>query len=37
MSDDRIYKKFIANSGEIEIEGDKMRIDLKKKRELPQY
>jgi hypothetical protein len=36
MSDDRIYKKFIANSGEIEIENDKIRIDLKKKRELPQ-
>jgi len=36
MSDERIYKKFIVNSGEIEIENDKIRIDLKKKRELPQ-
>jgi hypothetical protein len=36
MSDDRIYKKFIVNSGEIEIENDKIRIDLKKKRDLPQ-
>jgi transposase len=36
MSDDRIYKKFIVNSGEIEIQNDKIRINLKKKRELPQ-
>jgi transposase len=36
MSDERIYKKFIVNSGEIEIQDDSIRIDLKKKRELPQ-
>ena len=36
MTDDRIHKKFITNSGEIVIEDDKIRIDLKKKRELPQ-
>jgi hypothetical protein len=36
MSDERIYNKFIVNSGEIEIEKDQIRIDLKKKRELPQ-
>ena len=36
MSDDRIYKKFIVNSGEIAIEQDEIRINLKKKRELPQ-
>jgi hypothetical protein len=36
MSDERIYKKFIVNSGEIEIQPDVIRIGLKKKRELPQ-
>ena len=36
MSDERIYKKFIVNNGDISIEQDKIRIDLKKKRELPQ-
>ena len=35
MSDERIYEKFIANSGEIAIEQQQIRIDLKKKRELP--
>jgi hypothetical protein len=36
MSDERIYKKFIVNNGEIAIEQEEIRIDLKKKRELPQ-
>ena len=36
MSDERIYEKFIVNSGEITIEQDELRINLKKKRELPQ-
>jgi len=36
MSDDRLYKKFIVNNGEVEIQEDSIRIDLKKKRELPQ-
>jgi len=36
MSDERIYNKFIVNSGEIAIEQDEVRINLKKKRELPQ-
>jgi hypothetical protein len=36
MTAERIYKKFITNSGDIEIEEGKIRIDLKKKRELPQ-
>jgi len=35
MSDERIYNKFITNSGEIAIEQDEIRIGLKKKRELP--
>jgi hypothetical protein len=35
MSDERIYEKFIVNSGEIAIEEKEIRIDLKKKRELP--
>ena len=35
MSDERIYEKFIVNSGEITIEQTEIRIDLKKKRELP--
>ncbi|MDR2147185.1 MAG: transposase [Tannerella sp.] len=35
MTDERIYEKFIANSGDIVIEEDQIRIDLKKKRELP--
>ena len=36
MTAEGFYKKFIANSGDIEIEDTKIRIDLKKKRELPQ-
>ena len=35
ISDERIYEKFVANSGEIEIGETEIRIDLKKKRELP--
>ena len=35
MSDERIYEMFIHNSGEVEIEQSEIRIDLKKKRELP--
>jgi len=35
LTDERIYEKFIANSGEITIEQNQIRIDLKKKRELP--
>ena len=35
LSDERIYEKFVANSGEIQIEQQQIRIDLKKKRELP--
>ena len=36
LSDDTVYRKFIANSGEIEIEDKLIRVELKKKRELPQ-
>jgi hypothetical protein len=35
FSDERIYEKFVANSGEIEIGDTTIKIDLKKKRELP--
>ena len=35
LSDERIYNKFINNSGEISIELNEIRINLKKKRELP--
>ena len=35
MTDERIYEKFIANSGEITLEQSQITIDLKKKRELP--
>jgi len=35
FSDERIYEKFVDNSGEIEIGETEIRIDLKKKRELP--
>jgi len=34
--DEKIYRKFVENSGSIEIQDDSIRIDLKKKRELPQ-
>jgi len=35
FSDVRLFEKFIANSGEIEIEKDAIQIKLKKKRNLP--
>jgi AraC-like DNA-binding protein len=35
LSDEQIYQKFIANSGDINIEEREIIIDLKKKRELP--
>ena len=35
LSDEQIYLKFVDNSGEIEIQPEQIRIDLKKKRELP--
>jgi hypothetical protein len=35
MSDEQIYMRFIANSGSVEIKEDSVKIDLKKKRELP--
>ena len=35
MSDERIYTKFVVNNGDISIEESAIRIDLKKKRELP--
>jgi hypothetical protein len=35
FTDERVYEMFIANSGEIAIEQAQIRIDLKKKRELP--
>ena len=35
ITDERIYEKFIANSGDVVIEEKQIRIDLKKKRELP--
>ena len=36
MSAERIYNKFVSNNGDIVIEPSEIRIDLKKKRELPQ-
>jgi predicted transport protein len=35
FSDERIYEKFVQNSGEIEIGDIEIRINLKKNRELP--
>jgi hypothetical protein len=35
-SDERIYEKFVDNNGTIEIEGDQIKIELKKRRDLPQ-
>jgi transposase len=35
LTDERIYEKFIVNNGDIEIEPTEIRVDLKKKRELP--
>lgn len=36
FSDERIYQKFIANSGNIQIQDKSINIELKKKRDLPQ-
>lgn len=36
FSDERIYEKFIANNGNIVIDGNNIQIELKKKRDLPQ-
>jgi len=36
FSDERIYGKFIANSGSVQIDGKVINIELKKKRDLPQ-
>jgi hypothetical protein len=35
MSDEKIYEKFIANNGNIKIKGNRIAIEMKKKRELP--
>ena len=35
FADERIYEKFVINSGEIAIEESEIRVDMKKKRELP--
>ena len=35
LSDERIHEMFVVNSGEISIEPEQIRINLKKKRELP--
>jgi hypothetical protein len=35
LTDERIYEKFVVNSGEITMEQSQITIDLKKKRELP--
>lgn len=36
FSDESIYEKFIDNNGTIEIDGDTITVELKKKRDLPQ-
>jgi hypothetical protein len=36
LCDERIYEKFIANNGDITIDKDDIKIELKKKRDLPQ-
>ncbi len=36
ISDDRIYEKFIANNGFIEIKESRIKIELKRKKESPQ-
>jgi len=36
FSDNSIYEKFIMNSGEVEVEGQNIKVKLKKKRNLPQ-
>ncbi len=35
MSDEKIYEKFIANSGNVKIKENRITIEMKKKRELP--
>ena len=35
MSDEKIYEKFIANSGNVKIKDNSITIEMKKKRELP--
>lgn len=35
MSDEKIYQKFIDNSGNIKIKDNSMTVEMKKKRELP--
>jgi len=36
FSDERIYEKFIVNNGNIEITENQIKVELKKKRDLPQ-
>jgi len=36
FADVRLYEKFISNSGEIEINDDKIEVKMKKKRNLPE-
>jgi hypothetical protein len=36
LSGERIYEKFIANNGTVEIDDNQIKIELKKKRDLPQ-
>ena len=36
LSDERIHEMFVVNSGDISIEPTQIRMNLKKKRELPQ-
>ena len=36
LSDVRLHEKFISNSGEIEVTGDKIEVKMKKKRDLPE-
>jgi hypothetical protein len=36
LSDERIYEKFIANNGTIDIDESGINVELKKKRDLPQ-
>ena len=35
MSDEKIYEKFIANSGNVKIENEIITIEMKKKRDMP--
>jgi hypothetical protein len=35
LSDERVFEKFVSNSGDITISESEIQIDLKKKRELP--